>query len=99
MVGDHEPGVLALAAEVWLLDSRTSRPAIAEPLGPDLVKLGPVTLKIPHDDADAYGVGGQRSAGGGEDRLEVVEDLSSLGSRLADGVVQRVGPEHCGHVD
>ena len=31
---------------------------------------------------------------------EVVKDLFSLGPRvLGDGVVQRVGPEQCGHVD
>src|SRR3954451_14657509 len=42
----------SLAAEVRRLDGRTGRPVIAEPLGPDLVEHGPVTLKIPRDDAD-----------------------------------------------
>ena len=54
---DHEPGVLAFAVEVWRLDGRTGRPVLAEPLGPDLVEHGPVTLKIPHDDADPHHVG------------------------------------------
>jgi hypothetical protein len=40
------------------------------------------------------------AAGGGQDRLEVGEDLFRLGPCvLGDGVVQRVGPEQCGHVD
>jgi hypothetical protein len=39
---DHEPGVLAFAAEVWRLDGRAGRPVIAEPLGPDLFEHGPV---------------------------------------------------------
>jgi hypothetical protein len=42
---DHEPGVLAFAAEVWRLDGRTGRPVL-EPLGPDLVEHRPVTLKM-----------------------------------------------------
>jgi hypothetical protein len=91
---DHEPGFLASAAEVWRLDGRTGRPVLAEPLGPDLVEHRPVTLKIPHDDANPHHVG-QRRAGGGQDRLEVGEDLFRLSPCvLGDGVVQRVGPNN-----
>ena len=43
---DHEPGVLAFAAEVWRLDGRMGRPVLGEPLGPNLVEHGPVTLKM-----------------------------------------------------
>ncbi|MDT5323081.1 MAG: hypothetical protein QOF25_233 [Mycobacterium sp.] len=95
---DHEPGVLALAAEVWRLDGRTGRPVLAEPLGPDLVEHGPVTLKIPHDDADRTT---SVSAAPVAARIaEVVKDLFSLGPRvLGDGVVQRVVPKQRGHVD
>jgi hypothetical protein len=42
----------------------------------------------------------ERRGAGGQDRLEVVKDLFSLGPRvLGDGVVQRVGPKQRGHVD
>jgi len=71
---------------------------LAEPLGPDLVEHGPVTLKIPHDDADRTT---SVSAAPAAARIaEVVKDLFSLGPRvLGDGVVQRVGPKQRGHVE
>ena len=67
---------------------------IAEPLCPDLVEHRPVTLKLPHDDAAPYNIG-ERRASGGEDRLEVGEELFSLRPRvLGDGVFQRSAPNN-----
>jgi hypothetical protein len=95
---DDEPGVLAFAAEVWRLDGRTGRPVLAEPLGPDLVEHGPVTLKIrmtmPTRTTSV-------SAAPAAARIaEVGKDLFRLGPRvLGDGVVQRVVPKQRGHVE
>jgi hypothetical protein len=65
---DHEPDVLAFAAEVWRLDGRTGRPVIAEPLGPDLFEHGPVIwrsrMTIPTKRVVDYSRLGQMSAEG-----------------------------------